>query len=72
MQLRDFQVEALKAIRAKSHVICVAPTGSGKSLIYEKLATENRKKLLLVTPLVALARQQQRNLEDLRNSLRSK
>jgi ATP-dependent DNA helicase RecQ len=66
LSLRPFQKQALKALRPKpSHVLCVAPTGSGKSLIYERQARRPGTKTLLVTPLIALARQQ---LEQLRAS----
>lgn len=57
-QLKPFQREALGALEGPAHVICVAPTGSGKSHIYETLAARSGERVLLVTPLVALARQQ--------------
>jgi ATP-dependent DNA helicase RecQ len=57
-ELRPFQRDALGALRAPGHVICVSPTGSGKSLIYERAAAEPGRRTLLVSPLVALARQQ--------------
>jgi ATP-dependent DNA helicase RecQ len=62
MQLRPFQVEALEALQKPGNVICVAPTGSGKSLIYERLARNPGTRLLLISPLVALARQQRARL----------
>lgn len=61
-ELRPFQREALLALENPSHVICVAPTGSGKSLIYEKLAQRSEMRVLLVSPLIALARQQRDRL----------
>ncbi len=61
-ELRPFQREALKALENPGHVICVAPTGAGKSLIYETLAAQIGTRMLLVTPLAALARQQKRLL----------
>ncbi len=68
-QLREFQKEALAALQGSHssprHVICVAPTGSGKSLVYERLAAENGQKTLLITPLVALARQQHERFKTL-------
>lgn len=64
-QLHSFQIEALKALESPNHVICVAPTGAGKSLIYEKIASRPGVRTLLVTPLVALARQQAKKLEHL-------
>jgi ATP-dependent DNA helicase RecQ len=62
VQLRPFQIEALEALQRPANVICVAPTGSGKSLIYERLARNPGIRLLLVSPLVALARQQRARL----------
>jgi ATP-dependent DNA helicase RecQ len=62
-ELRPFQKEALDALKKPGHLICVAPTGSGKSLIYETLARHSR--VLLITPLVALARQQHSRLAQL-------
>jgi ATP-dependent helicase YprA (DUF1998 family) len=39
LQLRPFQIETIALFNnGPAHVLCVAPTGSGKSLIYEKLA----------------------------------
>ena len=63
-ELRPFQKDALAALQKPCHVICVAPTGSGKSLIYEKLAATPGMKTLLVSPLVALARQQRERLAE--------
>jgi ATP-dependent DNA helicase RecQ len=62
-KLRPFQKEALECLKDPGHVICVAPTGSGKSLIYETFARNHR--VLLVTPLIALARQQTSRLRKL-------
>jgi ATP-dependent DNA helicase RecQ len=62
VELRQFQKEAFSALKNPGHVICVAPTGSGKSLIYEYAAKKSFRKTLLITPLVALARQQAERL----------
>ena len=65
--LRPFQKQAIEALKSNSpsaHVICVAPTGSGKSLIYEEVAAMANRKTLLVTPLVALARQQFKKMKE--------
>ncbi|OFZ17812.1 MAG: hypothetical protein A2X94_04395 [Bdellovibrionales bacterium GWB1_55_8] len=64
MQLKPFQKHALEALKSDpAHVLCIAPTGSGKSLIFERRIAENRQRTLLVTPLVALARQQSANVQ---------
>src|SRR5437868_5985726 len=55
--LRLFQLEALRALRESPHVICIAPTGSGKTRIIEELLDAGER-VLLFTPLAALARQQ--------------
>ncbi len=69
-QLRPFQRQALEALDnhlpGRQNVICIAPTGSGKSLIYERLASRENRKTLLITPLVALARQQHQRLQKLK------
>src|SRR5262245_39628296 len=60
--LRPFQLEALRLLEDPGHVICVAPTGAGKSLIYERRTQAHAERALLVTPLTALARQQRQGL----------
>jgi ATP-dependent DNA helicase RecQ len=62
LTLRPFQQAALEALDPPGHVLCVAPTGAGKSLIYERAALTRGRRTLLVTPLVALARQQHARL----------
>jgi ATP-dependent DNA helicase RecQ len=64
ISLRPFQKEALKKLRQSVHLLCIASTGSGKSLIYETVASEPGRRTLLISPLVALARQQARRLEQ--------
>jgi ATP-dependent DNA helicase RecQ len=44
------------------HLVCVAPTGAGKSRIYEEWIATQRPRTLLLGPLVALARQQAESL----------
>jgi ATP-dependent DNA helicase RecQ len=60
--LRPFQTKALSALVRPGHVICVAPTGSGKSLVFERIATKGVR-TLIVSPLVALSRQQGERLD---------
>lgn len=61
--LRPFQATAIQALENPGAVICVSPTGSGKSLIYERFAQRAGTRMILVTPLIALARQQRARLE---------
>lgn len=65
LSLRPFQAEALACLEDHGHVLCLAATGSGKSLIYEELARKRRHRLVLFSPLVALARQQHQRLASL-------
>lgn len=63
-RLRPFQEDAVRLLRLPMHLICVSPTGSGKSLIYEKTARDVASRTVLVSPLIALARQQAARLRD--------
>lgn len=67
--LRPFQKQALEVLlRTTSHpehLLCIAATGSGKSLIYEKTIQKMKWRTLLITPLIALARQQYQKLTHL-------
>lgn len=62
--LRPFQREALERLKKPVHLVCIAPTGSGKSLIYERAAAQPGRKTLLISPLIALARQQAERLRE--------
>ena len=64
LKLRPFQKKSLSLLEKPAHLVCVAPTGSGKSLIYEKLSSKAGTRTLLVSPLIALARQQKQRLEN--------
>jgi len=68
-ELKAFQKQAICALedprRNQNHVLCISPTGSGKSRIYEITAAQSGRRTLLVTPLVALARQQVERLQEL-------
>jgi ATP-dependent DNA helicase RecQ len=69
IKLRPFQEAAISVLEDplldQKHLICLSPTGSGKSLIYEKTAAIPGRRTLLITPLVALARQQFERLKQL-------
>ncbi len=57
--LYPFQAEAISHLRAsRINVALTAPTGSGKGVILEELARNPGERLLVLTPLIALARQQ--------------
>ncbi|MBY0469970.1 DEAD/DEAH box helicase [bacterium] len=62
VELRPFQAKAIQRLTTPGHLICVSPTGSGKSLIFHRLAEQARQRTILVSPLVALARQHHEQL----------
>jgi len=63
--LRPFQLESLNALHFHSHVVLVAPTGSGKSRIFEEYLSKNpHSRAILVSPLNALARQHAEKLKQ--------
>jgi len=62
MKLRPFQKKAISYLNSNQNLICISPTGSGKSLIYEKVAQFSNTKTLIISPLTALARQQRTSL----------
>ena len=57
-RLRPGQREAVKALLAGRDVLAVMPTGSGKSAIYQLAALEIPGPTVVVSPLVALQRDQ--------------
>ncbi|NDG85367.1 MAG: ATP-dependent DNA helicase RecQ [Proteobacteria bacterium] len=67
MNLRPFQIEALESLRIHAHTLLVAPTGSGKSLIFQTYLKQHARVLrsILVSPLNALARQHEQKLRAL-------
>ncbi|MBT6116979.1 MAG: ATP-dependent DNA helicase RecQ, partial [Rhodospirillaceae bacterium] len=56
--LREGQAEAISAVLAGRHVLAVMPTGSGKSLCYQLPALVLGGLTVVVSPLVALMRDQ--------------
>ena len=54
---RDKQEEVINALYS-SNVLCLMPTGAGKSLIYQVYTICNKKTTLVISPLIALMRQQ--------------
>lgn len=62
-QLRPEQLEAMEAVAADRDVLAVLPTGSGKSAIYQVPAVLRDRPTLVVSPLVALQRDQRVHLE---------
>jgi ATP-dependent DNA helicase RecQ len=59
------QAEALKAVLENRDVLMVAPTGAGKSLLYQLPAMLRPGLVVVVSPLIALMRDQLRRLAEL-------
>lgn len=60
-QLSDFrkgQREIIDAVLAKRDVMAVLPTGGGKSLCYQLVAVSEQKLVIVISPLIALMRDQ--------------
>lgn len=57
--LRSDQLEALHQLREQDHLIYVAATGSGKSVVFQKYICDHpHTRAVLISPLNALSRQQ--------------
>jgi ATP-dependent DNA helicase RecQ len=67
MELRPFQIAALRALSEFDHTLLIAPTGSGKSLVFQRyLQTHaDRIRAIFVSPLNALARQHEFHFRSL-------
>jgi ATP-dependent DNA helicase RecQ len=65
--LKPFQIEALDSLESRSHTLLIAPTGSGKSLVFQRYIEihRNRVRALVVSPLTALARQHEAGFKRL-------
>jgi ATP-dependent DNA helicase RecQ len=61
---RDGQIESIKALMEEGSVLCIHPTGFGKSLLYQLPSTLLDGLTIVISPLLALMRDQ---LEHLNN-----
>ena len=57
-KFRGRQKEAIEAILQKYHVLTIMPTGSGKSIIYQLPALLLPDLTLVISPLIALMKDQ--------------
>ncbi len=63
-QLRPEQLDAMRAVVSGQDVLVVLPTGAGKSAIYQVPALLIEGPTIVVSPLLALQRDQIENIED--------
>lgn len=63
-ELFPFQKDAMKAVLAGRDVLTLAPTGSGKSLTYQIPALLRKGCTLVISPLIALIRDQVTTLRE--------
>ena len=73
LELRPFQQAALDTLAVHSHLILIAATGSGKSLVFQRYIEQNQDSVraLMITPLLALGRQQAQRFQQLKINLGS-
>lgn len=62
MGLREGQTEAIAAILRQESILAVMPTGAGKSLCYQLPALMSPKPTLVISPLIALMKDQVESL----------
>jgi ATP-dependent DNA helicase RecQ len=62
-EFRPGQEEILKAVFAGDHILAVMPTGAGKSLLYQLPAIVRKGLTIVVSPLIALMRDQVQQLQ---------
>ncbi len=62
---RTGQMEILQSILNKKDVLAVLPTGGGKSLCYQLPALVNNELVVVISPLIALMKDQVMNLKKL-------
>nr|WP_230202787.1 DEAD/DEAH box helicase [Parafrankia discariae] len=68
-ELRPGQLEAMRAVTAGRDTLCVLPTGGGKSAVYQIPALLTAGPTVVVSPLIALQRDQVRGLTERLGSL---
>lgn len=64
-EFRPGQVEAIQRLLAGQHTLVVMPTGAGKSLVYQLAALQLPGLTLVISPLIALMKDQVDSLERL-------
>jgi ATP-dependent DNA helicase RecQ len=69
---RAGQEEAIQSLLNNQHTLAIMPTGAGKSLIYQFAALHLDGLTLVISPLIALMKDQVDALRSLRQTHRSR
>ena len=64
-QFRPYQREVIEDVVSGSDVLCVMPTGAGKSLCFQLPALMKKQLTLVVSPLISLMGDQVQQLQSL-------
>ncbi len=66
---REYQQDMIEDVLNKNNTVIMVPTGGGKSLVYQFPATFTNSTSIVISPLLALMEDQQKNLE--KNGIKS-
>lgn len=61
---KDIQEEVISNLLADKNSLCLMPTGGGKSIIYQVAGLQTKKITIVISPLLALMKQQNKRLEE--------
>jgi ATP-dependent DNA helicase RecQ len=61
---KDIQEQVINNLLAGKNSLCLMPTGGGKSLIYQVAGLQTGKATIVISPLLALMKQQNKRLLD--------
>ena len=61
---QDIQEEVIINLLSGNNSLCLMPTGGGKSIIYQVAGLQTAKTTIVISPLLALMKQQNKRLEE--------
>lgn len=63
-KFKDIQEEVIISLLSGRNSLCLMPTGGGKSIIYQVAGLQIQKTTIVISPLLALMKQQNKRLEE--------
>ncbi len=63
-KFKDIQEKVILNLLAGNNSLCLMPTGGGKSIIYQVAGIQTRKTTIVISPLLALMKQQNKRLAE--------